>query len=185
MEFENHVAFVTGASSGIGRAAALGFARNGCNVAIVDLNPKGEETAAEVRKFGVRAFFQRCDTAAAAEVESAVQRTVKEFGRLDFAFNNAGIDGDQAPTQDCTIENWNKVVAVNLTGVFLCMKSQIPQMLKHGSGSIVNCSSIAGLLGFPNIPAYTASKHGVVGLTKAAALELAAKNVRVNPSVLG
>lgn len=179
-EFKSRVAFITGASSGIGEATALAFAREGASIVIADVNPRGEEVASAARKLGAKAIFQKCDTANLLDVENAIQRTLQEYGRLDYAFNNAGIDGEQASTNECTEANWDKVIAVNLKGVWLCMKYQIPQMLKQGSGVIVNCSSVAGLMGFAGIPAYTASKHGVIGLTKAAALELASKQIRVN-----
>lgn len=179
-EFKNRVAFITGASSGIGAATALAFAQQGANVVIADVNPKGEEVASAARKLGVQAIYQKCDTASPFDVENAIKRTLQEFGHLHYAFNNAGVDGAQAPTSECTEENWDKVLSINLKGVWLCMKYQIPQMLKQGSGVIVNCSSVAGLMGFAGIPAYTASKHGVIGLTKAAALELAPRKIRVN-----
>jgi len=177
--FLNKSAIVTGGSFGIGRATAIAFAERGANVAIVD-NIEDKETLDAITAMGGKAIFIKCDVSKAKEVELMVERTVAAFGRLDFAFNNAGIEGLTAPTADCTEENWDRVIGVNLKGPWLCMKYEIPQMLKQGKGSIVNCSSVAGLVGFPGISAYVASKHGLAGLTKNAALEYAKMGLRIN-----
>lgn len=178
---ENQVALVTGGAAGIGRAAAAELANAGARVVVADLDGAGgEETVAQIRARGGEALFVRCDVSKGEQVAMLVARTLAAYGRLDCAFNNAGIEGAMASTTDCTEENWDRTLAVNLKSVWLCMKHELPHMQKQGHGSIVNCASIAGLVGFPSLPAYVASKHGIVGLTRAAALENAKLGIRVN-----
>ena len=179
--FENKVALVTGGSFGIGQATAIAFAQRGAKVVVADwLEDKDQETAKRIKAIGGESVFVKCDVSKNDEVQALTDKIMSIYGRLDFAFNNAGIEGISAPTHLCTEENWDRTVGINLKGIWLCMKHQISIMLKQGNGSIVNCASIAGLVGFPGLPAYVASKHAVAGLTKTAALENAKMNIRVN-----
>lgn len=180
-QFGDKVALVTGAASGIGRACARQFAGGGASVIVSDVAAEGgEETVRLIKEAGGKAAFIKADVSDTREVEALISGTVETFGRLDCAVNNAGIEGLLAPTADYPEETWNRVLAINLTAAFLCMKHEIPRMLEDGSGAIVNMASILGLVGFANAPAYTAAKHGLVGLTKVAALEYAALGIRVN-----
>ena len=188
-EFDGKVALVTGGGSGIGRATAVAFAREGAQVVIGNRNvQRGEETVSMIRDTGGTASFKRTDVLVAAEIEALVDHAVKTYGRLDLAFNNAGIEGDVQPTLvEQTEANYDAVMDINVKGVWLSMKYEIPRMLKQGGGAIVNCSSVAGVIGFPGIGIYVASKHAVIGLTKTAALEYGAQGIRinaVNPAVI-
>lgn len=180
-ELSGGVAVVTGASSGIGRATAELFARRGARVVISDVDDEGgRDTVRRIEAAGGTAIYVRADVSKAGECEALVAATMERFGRLDFACNNAGIGGDARSTGEYDVAEWDRVLAVNLSGVFYCMRYQIPAMIEGGGGAIVNVASILGAVGFGTAPAYTAAKHGVLGLSKTAAIEHATDGIRVN-----
>ena len=180
-EYEGKVALVTGGGSGIGRATALKFGALGAKVVAADINEaSAQATAQEIIELGGEAAAVEVDVANGKSVEAMVAFTVEKFGQLDCAFNNAGIEGEGGTVVDCTEENWARTIAIDLTGVWLCLKYEIPAMLAAGAGTIVNTASVAGLAGTPGLPAYGAAKHGVVGLTKGAAKEYASRGIRIN-----
>lgn len=178
---KGNVAIITGAASGIGRATAELFAMHGAIVVLADKDLDGaKETLDQVKKSGEKGIAMEVDISSEEQIKNMVEETISRYGQLNYACNNAGIEGEQGFTTDCSPNNWQRVLDTNLRGTWLCMKYEIPEMLKLNDGAIVNIASIAGLVGFVGIPAYVSSKHGINGLTKTAALEYAAKGIRVN-----
>lgn len=186
---DNKVAIITGGGMGMGHSAAILFAKEGAKVVVSDMVVEaGEKTVAEIKKAGGDAIFVKADVSSAKDAEKTVKEAVKAFGKVNILFSNAGIAGEASPTEDCTEENWEKVINVNLKGVWLSMKYAIPEIAKAGGGAIINTASQAAERAMPNLPAYTASKGGVLSLSRATAVECSKKNIRVNilePGVIG